>query len=76
MKINNQKVAVLKNENNDFRGVHIYLINPENGLVVVAKVFDTYKSPDYFDGLISQKIPEGYIVVAACKDDMITSLSY
>lgn len=72
--INKVTVKIKKNENNHYRGLHIVVIVPENGYVLWAKVFDTYKSSDEFDDS-THKIPEGYIVVAACKDDCVTKLS-
>ena len=41
----------------------------------VSKVFDTYKSPESFDHFVKQGVPDGYIVIAACKDDCVTKLS-
>ena len=38
-------------------------------------MFDTYKSSVLFDKFIKRTIPEGYIVIAACKDDCVTELS-
>ena len=63
------------NENNHYRGIHIVLINPENGRVESAKVFDTYKSSKIFDQFIEDGIPDCYIVIAACKDEGTKSLS-
>lgn len=68
-------VIVEKNEHNHYRGLHIVVINPTNGKVETAKVFDTYKKADGFDSFITKHIPEGHIVVAACKDECTTSLS-
>lgn len=65
-----------KNVHGHFRGLHIVLINPKNGKVELAKIFDTYKSSDLFDNFIkNEEIPEGYIIVAACQDDFMTNLS-
>ena len=54
--------------------MHIVIINPKSGKVKLAKVFDTYKTSELFDEFITG-IPQGYIVVAACKDDCWTSLT-
>ena len=51
------------------------IINPANGTVEFAKVFDTYKHSNSFDDFIFKGIPEGYIVAAACKDECVTQLS-
>ena len=67
---------VPKNESGHFRGLHIVVINPLDCSVVFAKVFDTYASSDGFDNFIrTSKIPEGFIIVAACKDDCTAKLS-
>lgn len=50
-----------------------------NGLELeVAEVFDTYKTSEDFEKLVdisSTKFGEGSIVMAACMDDCVTSLS-
>lgn len=51
------------------------VINPANGKVSSAKIFDTYESSDRFDDFITNYVPANYIVVAACKDDCVTNLS-
>ena len=62
-------------DGNDDRGLHIVVINPENYKVEQSKVFDTYASSEGFDEFISEMIPDSYIIVAACKDDCVKSLS-
>ena len=42
--INNVKVQVEINENCNNRGLHVVTINPKNGKIETAQVFDTYKS--------------------------------
>lgn len=56
--------------------MHVVVINPNDGNIVVAKSFDTYKTSAGFDAFVKVSIPKGYIVAAACKDDCITTLSY
>ena len=51
------------------------IIDPKKGILVDAKVFDTYKSSASLDHFLSNDIPKGYIVIAACKDDCISNLS-
>ena len=51
------------------------IINPARGQVEEAKVFDTYNSSAEFDKFIENDIPDGYILVAACKDDCTKRLS-
>ena len=55
--------------------MHLVVINPTNGEVCWAIVFDTYKSSDALNEFILRGLPTGYIVVAACKDEMTTELS-
>lgn len=75
IKINDVLVNVNANENGHHRGLNIVVINPGNGEVVVARAFDTYKSSEKLDTFIRNGIPEGFIVVAACKDECKTQLS-
>ena len=64
-------------ENGSERGLHIVLVNPDNGDVEFAKVFDTDQSSELFDELIAKEnaIPDGYIIVAAGRDDCVAQLS-
>lgn len=75
--INEVAIQMDQNEDNKYRGLHIVIINPFNGMVEVAKVFDTYKDSDGFDTFIKslKNIPNGSIIVAACEDECITHLS-
>ena len=68
-------VTVAKNENDHYRGLHMVIINSSSGKVESAQVFDTYKSSEQFDAFIDIGIPEGHIVIAACKDECATNLS-
>lgn len=60
---------------NGQRGLHVVIIEPRNGQILLAKVFDTHQDADTFDRFIVHGLPEGTIVVAACKDDCSMSLS-
>ena len=42
--INGKKVVMQENENGNFRGLHLAVINPDQGDIVSAMVFDTYKT--------------------------------
>ena len=63
--------------------MHIVVINPKNGKVVTAQVYDTYRKYENrsstemskFDNFVSENIPDNYIVAAACKDDCAENLS-
>ena len=55
--------------------MHIVVINPSDGKVERSKVFDTYESSNEFDDFITDDIPLGCIVIAACKDECVTQLS-
>ena len=70
------KVVVQKNCNGHYRGLHIVVINPNNGVVETAKVFDTYESSKEFEEFIDKPLPIGHIVVAACKDECSNHLSH
>ena len=50
-------------------------INPADGKIELAVVFDTYITSDEIEKMISQDIPKGHIVVAACKDDCVKNMS-
>ena len=65
-----------ENINKHYRGLHIVVINPANGEVVAARVFDTYDSSDDLEDFIDSGIvKDNSIVIVACKDDCITKLS-
>ena len=68
-------MEVRRNEHFHYRGLHVVVINPANGKVVTARAFDTYQWRRSFDDFIAEEIPNGHIVVAACKDDCITNMS-
>lgn len=51
------------------------LIDPFKASIVHSEVFDTYISSENFNKFILREIPNGFIVVAACKDDCMTGLS-
>ena len=74
--INNEKLNIPENINGNDRGLHLVMINRSNLLVEFSKVFDTYKSGEEFDDFLRNKyFPMGQIVIAACKDDCVSSLS-
>ena len=51
------------------------MINPFNGRVEHAQVFDTYKTSQDLENFISNEIDNINIVAAACKDDCVSNLS-
>ena len=74
--IDNEPVVVsCPNASNNYRGLHIVVINPHNGQVSNATVFDTYKSSATLEIFIKDKVPQGHIVVAASKDECVRKLS-
>ena len=73
--INNIPIKVEENESSHYRGLHIVIINPSNGKVSAARVFDTYKTSEKLDSFILNCVPKNYIVVAACKDECVSKLS-
>ena len=42
--INDVEVDMIENAQGNFRGLHLVLVNPENGDVEFSRVFDTYVS--------------------------------
>lgn len=52
------------------------IFNPFLGRIECAMVFDTYYSSDVFEKFISHDIPNGFIVIAACKDECTSNLSH
>ena len=55
--------------------MHIVVFNPFAGKIVSAQVFDTYQTAAGFDNFITQTLPDGFIVIVACKDECMTSLT-
>ena len=75
--INDVQVKVERNLGGHYRGLHVVLINPQNGKVEFAQVFDTSESSHPFNAFLAHhEIPEGYIVVAACQDDCRKKMSH
>ena len=68
MKLNNDAaITVEPNENGHYRGLHIVIMSPNTGIVVFAKIFDTYKSSEALDSFIENNSYErGHIILAAC----------
>ena len=76
IRVNDSAVPIYQNINGHHRGFHIVLINPKKLEVEWAQAYDTYKNSFMFDDFIETgDIREGIIVVAACKDECVTSLS-
>ena len=73
--VNDVKIYVEENESNDYRGLHIVVLNSSSGKVAYSKAFDTHKSSKAFEDFIQNQVPEDYIIIAACKDVCVTNLS-
>ena len=73
--INDERVQLEENEDNTQRGLHVVVINPANGKIDKAKIFDTYTTSIHFDAFTRLDFPDGHIVVVACKDDCVSNLS-
>lgn len=76
--LNGLQVNVQKNESLHYRGLHLVIFNPENGLVHTATVFDTYETSeglDMFIANIGRNLPDGFIVIAACQDDCVKAMT-
>ena len=52
MTINGKTIVMQENENGNLRGLHLAVINPEQGQIVSAMVFDTYKTSSALDNFI------------------------
>ena len=75
--INGDKVDCGLNENGHDRGLHLVVINPYKGNIEIAKVFDTYKSEaGMVEFLKTSHIPNGFIIVAACKDECTVEMRF
>ena len=73
--IDDVEVAVRPNKNGHHRGLHVVVLNPANNEIEWHGTFDTYYCGDLLDDFIWNELPDGYIVVAACKDEMTESIS-
>ena len=73
--INDAQVPVKENHTGNYRGLHIVIINPENGHISFAGVFDTYTSSEHLEKFIAHDVPRNHIIVAACKDECVKNLS-
>ena len=58
-----------------WRGLHVVVINPKNGTVEEANIFDTYKSSERLEKFIEKEIPQGYVIAVACSDECSRKLS-
>lgn len=74
--VNGKIVQVEKNSNGHFRGLHIVVIDPDNGKIVLAKAFDTHATTlgikEMLDG---GGAPEGFIVIAACQEECVKKMT-
>ena len=57
------------------RGLHIVILDPKSGHIKNAGIFDTYKSSESLNEFIFKGVPQGDIVVAACKDECTRAMS-
>lgn len=66
-----------KNENGHDRGLHVVVMDPQDGGSAMGRVFDTYKSSEAIDQFIdeNEEMPDGNIVICACKDECSKSIS-
>ena len=72
--VNDVKVEFQPNEQNHYRGLHVAQLDPTNGKVIMARVFDTHSTSQGLEAFI-KTVPVGHIVVAACKDECASNLS-
>lgn len=57
--INDTQVVMEANENGDYRGLHIVLVDASTGQVSKAKVFDTHESSQALDLFLDSKYVTG-----------------
>ena len=71
IKIDNDVIHVSHNENENDRGLHIVVVDPETKVIELSKAFDTYKSSSSLESFIDQQelIEANKVVIAACKDE-------
>ena len=76
--MNDVPVEVPNNQNDHQRGLHVLIMDPSSEQALISIIFDTYESSyslDHFINTYVSRIPEGHIVIAACKDDCSTHMS-
>ena len=74
--INDKVIKPVKNENGNFRGMHIVAVDPQDGKIYENHVFDTYESSDTMEKWIKKNyIRLDWIVIAACEDECAKNLS-
>ena len=73
--MNEEPISFEQNAHEHHRGLHIAIIDPENGKVISKKVFDTYITSKRFEAFLKLGIPPGSIVVAAGQDECAEQLS-
>lgn len=65
-----------KNLNGTDRGLHVVILDTSTMEVVQQEVFDTHETSTVLELYISRGVPpEGFIIIAACKDDIAKELS-
>ena len=67
--INDIPRFVKMNESNNYRGLHIVILDAITGKVVEARVFDTFTSSEPFEKFLAQGFPDGTVFIAACRDE-------
>ena len=74
--INDVPIECTLNESANSRGLHIVVLDGASGEVESAKIFDTYRTSVSIDNFIKEtSLPDGHVVVAACRDDCAKGLS-
>ena len=76
IRVNELSLNIPKNENQNYRGLHLAVVDPKTSKAIIKECFDTYSSSTKLEEFIaSDLVPDGFIVAAACRDDCVKSLS-
>ena len=67
--INDERIKFEPNYSDDYRGMHIVLINSNTGKIVHKEIFDTSNSSEKLEEWIGDGLPDGFIVVVAWNNE-------
>ena len=75
IQINQNVITPDKNENCNYRGLHMVVLNPKDGKVLHANVFDTYKGSGCLKSFMWNYLADGDIIIVACMDECVTGMT-
>lgn len=75
--IDDKEIKCRPHENGHDRGLHMVIMDPSDGKIVMARIFDTYTSSFDLELFIDfmNESDDGFIIIVACKDDCVKNLS-